>query len=345
MIKPMKVIDPHIHLFDLARGNYHWLDSKNPPFWPDKSKINHSFSEQDLKLGLSIELTGFVHIEAGFDNDEPWQEVTYLEQVCTKPFRSIATIDLLSSSADFTATIKKLVAYNTIIGVRHILDEQALEILNDKQALLNFNILNKYGLVFETQLPLAIPCFDHLNREHSNKESSNKKEASIKNSSVSALAKVITENSNITFIINHAGFPPTDTSPEPYQTSTSSQLSTSSQPPKPWQPPKSWVNWRTNLAVLARFPNVAIKCSGWEMTNRQYTQQWSNQCVASCIEIFSIDRVMLASNFPLCLFSHNSYQAYWHSLINSDLIKQASEQEKSALLCNNALKWYRFTEV
>lgn len=44
----MKFIDPHIHLFNLALGQYQWLKPENPPFWPDKNIINNNFTESDL---------------------------------------------------------------------------------------------------------------------------------------------------------------------------------------------------------------------------------------------------------------------------------------------------------
>ena len=76
----INIIDPHIHLFDLSQGDYHWLKSQNPPSWPDKVIIERNFDLDDLTNSLAINLTndgdyndeligevslsGFVHIEA-----------------------------------------------------------------------------------------------------------------------------------------------------------------------------------------------------------------------------------------------------------------------------------------
>ncbi len=38
-VNSLKIIDPHIHLIDLAKGQYHWLKPQNPPHWPDKHLI------------------------------------------------------------------------------------------------------------------------------------------------------------------------------------------------------------------------------------------------------------------------------------------------------------------
>ncbi|GAA0810031.1 amidohydrolase family protein [Colwellia asteriadis] len=291
----MKIFDPHIHLFDLTQGDYHWLKSQNPPFWSDKALINNSFSEQSLVLQPPLTLAGFVHIEAGFNNDEPWQEINYLEQSCNKPFASVANIDLLATSERFIETLNKLISYQSLVGVRHILDEQAHAILTNEQALINFKNLNKYALIFEVQLPLADT--NKATRE--------------------ALVKVIHDNPNTQFVINHSGFPPMDISS------------------------KHWQQWLENLASLAELTNTVIKCSGWEMCSRNYNEQWLSQCLEGVVDIFGIKRVMLASNFPLCLFSQQSYHDYWHTIANSTFLSLCSPQQKNALLCGNALKWYQ----
>ena len=161
--------------------------------------------------------------------------------------------------------VEKLLHYASFRGVRHILDEQAFDILTSKQTLTNFTLLNhfteekKQRLVFEVQMPLN----DSL--------------------SVTALCDVIRNNKNISFIINHAGFP------------TAEIGST------------EWINWQNNLTKLAFFENVAIKCSGWEMVDRQYNRQqnWLNRNLETCFTVFGEKRMMLASNFPLCLFTHS----------------------------------------
>lgn len=293
----MKIIDPHLHLFDLELGHYQWLKVENTPCWPDKQLINKSFDETDLTLTEPLSLSGFVHIEAGFDNKQPWRELAALEQSCNKPFRAIANIDLTSSSQHVNTVIEKLTEHSSFVGVRHLLDDQALALLKNKQVLDNIKILNKNGLVFDVQLPL------------------------IEHASVEALSDVIANNRDMNFIINHAGFPPTNTGTI------------------------EWQCWQSNLTKLSIYPHVAIKCSGWEMTDRNYKTTWLNEHLSLIFTIFGAKKVMLASNFPLCLFSHNNYQAYWQSIISSDFFQALTEQEKSTLCYDNALNWYAMSEI
>ncbi len=293
----MKIIDPHLHLFALELGHYHWLKAENPPFWPDKQCINKSFNETDLLLEEPLSLAGFVHIEAGFDNEKSWRELEVLEEICDKAFHTIANIDLTTSSNDILAVLNKLVERPSFVGIRHLLDEQALPLLKNKQVLKNINLLNNKGLIFEVQLSLT------------------------DQEAINALCDVVASNTNIKFIINHAGFPPLNVHAN------------------------EWKHWQNNLTTLSSYPHIAIKCSGWEMTDRDYQASWLNKNLSLIFTTFGSARVMLASNFPLCLFSHKSYQAYWQSIISSSFFQALNEQEKSALCYDNALNWYSMNEI
>ena len=183
----MKIIDSHVHFFNLAQGDYHWLKPENAPFWPDKALIAKSVNEENLALKGAFSLAGFVHIEAGYNNQFPWQEIHWLEQSCQLPFRSVAAINLTLPSAVFADHIKQLLGYSSVVGCRHLLDEQALSLLTNLQVQKNFAVLNANHLTFDVQMP-----FSNLQ-------------------AVNALNHVINNNPNIQFIINHAGMPPSTT--------------------------------------------------------------------------------------------------------------------------------------
>lgn len=178
----MNIIDPHLHLFNLRDGNYHWLKPENTPHWPDKKHIHRDFSESDLSLQPPAHLAGFVHIEAGFDNEQPWREIDWLEQQCTEPLRTIAAIDLLCT--DIESTLDKLTRRQSVVGVRHILDEEAAAILKQPQAQKNLKRLSTAGLIFELQL-LATDT-----------------------PAIRALMHLLEDVPELRIVVNHAGFPP-----------------------------------------------------------------------------------------------------------------------------------------
>ena len=320
----MEIIDAHLHLFDLNQGDYHWLSAESPPLWPDKAKINKNFQESDLNLS-PLTLTGFVHIEAGFDNQQPWREIAWLEQHCQQPFKAVAFIDLLLSNDLFEQHLQQLLSFESVVGCRYILDEQAAELLNSSQVQLNLAKIARHQLTFDVQMPLT------------------------DNDAVQALIAVLEKTPTLTVIIDHAGWPPYISSalllaklPDAAPANLADTLNKSLDKISDKHIDKSLANWQNYLAglkALSDFNQVAIKCSGWEMSDRHYSVQWMSTVIDECIASFGINRVLLASNFPLCLFSQD-YLTLWQSYLNLDVSKRAL----NLLVKDNALHWYRFKE-
>ena len=287
----MKIIDPHLHLFDLDKGQYDWLKVENPPFWPDKAAIANNFSEQDIHLSSPLKLAGFVHIEAGFDNTNTWREIEWLEQSCRVDFRSVAMLDITLLPVVFSQQLTKLLRYKSVVGIRHILDDDALAILNNGNSKDNLQQLAKHKLSFELQLPITN---DKVTQQ---------------------LLKVISVTPELFYCINHAGWPPV-------------ALEKDNNAP---------LNWQENIKKLSQFSNVYIKCSGYEMADRQYSKQWQEDIISVCIANFGISRVMLASNFPLNLW-HSTYQQNWLNHYNLHY----SKSELNKLCYQNSYGFYKF---
>ncbi|WP_339723914.1 amidohydrolase family protein [uncultured Paraglaciecola sp.] len=177
-----KIIDPHLHLFNLQHGDYGWLKQQNPPYWPDKHLINKNFVEGDLVLSPRQQLAGFVHVEAGFDNQQPWREIDWLQQHCTLPFKSVAFADITAMT--FREHIKQLKQRKSVVGIRHILDEQATEILSATLIQPHFSLLADMAFSFDAQLSLA------------------------DTRAVELLIALANNHQTVPIIINHAGWPP-----------------------------------------------------------------------------------------------------------------------------------------
>ena len=315
--KTINIIDPHLHLFNLSQGDYHWLKPEKPPFWPDKSHINKDFTQKDLHLNNTIFLSGFVHIEAGFNNTKPWLELKYLEQANTpitnvegnysQSMRTIAGVPLSLAPAVFTEHLNNCLKFKSFIGIRHILGKEGAAILSSNNVHYNMQKLHNAKLIFEVQIAFYDP-----------QTNANINTSKYIDTGINALSALIKVNYHIRFIINHAGLPPENSK----QT--------------------AWRKWQNNLKILAGYPNVFLKFSGAEMTSRKYTEQWLNQVLSQCIATFGTQRVMLASNFPLCLLSKNSYQDYWHTLLNLAVFKALTTSQKNALCHDNAFKIYKF---
>jgi len=287
----MKIIDPHLHLFDLAKGQYHWLKADAAPFWPDKSTISRDFSSADLRLPAGIELAGFVHIEAGFNNQQPWQEIIWLEQTNLLPFRSVASVDLTATTTQFNQTLVRLCQLKSVVGVRHILDDEASALLNNDLALSNLAQVASHNLLFEAQLQGS------------------------DNQGMLALARLAQHLPTLSIVLNHGGFPPN----EPIQG-------------------KQQRLWQQNISELACCPNIYIKASGWEMVNRQYCVDYVTKTLDFLLDNFDQTKIMLASNFPLCLFS-NSYHNVWQNYCDLSLSPAILER----LVFGNSQRIYHLT--
>lgn len=147
----IKVTDPHLHLFNLSQGEYGWLQPTKGPDWPDKSKLLCDFKESDLRMNNPLCLAGYVHIEAGFNNDQSWLEVDWVEAQAILPVRTIGCVDLCLDPTQFIDQLTELARRSSLVGVRHIFDDQLNRILSHPNTIPNLHVLESEGIVFELQ--------------------------------------------------------------------------------------------------------------------------------------------------------------------------------------------------
>lgn len=284
-----KIIDPHLHLFNMQEGDYFWLKPQSAPFWPDKQLINKDFFEEDTILSPPNQLAAFVHIEAGFDNQQPWREIDWLEQHCSLPFKSVAFADITSTT--FEEHIHMLKQHQSVTGIRHLLDDQAESILSSLLINSHFSLLAEKELSFDAQMSL------------------------VDSRAVELLVNLAQTHKAVRIIINHAG----------------------------WAPAENNVierkQWKLNLSKIASCENIAIKLSGWEMSNRTWQPQQVASVVQDCLALLGETRVMLASNFPLCLFSM-SYSELWNTYAELPDISAPCFRK---ITFTNAKDWYNLS--
>ena len=76
------------------------------------------------------------------------------------------------------------------------------------------------------------------------------------------------------------------------------------------------------------------------MSNRTWQPQQAATLIQDSIAILGDKRVMLASNFPLCLFSM-SYADLWNTYAE---IPELSAQSFEKITHSNAAHWYQFNK-
>lgn len=278
------IFDPHLHLFYLDEGDYFWLKNALPP-WPQLAMLQKDFSVKDLILNSDYTLANFVHIEAGFNNQQPDKEIAFLESDIGKLHKAIgyAQIDLAPSL--FEEQIKTLQKFSSFVGIRDITEGNDAMRLYADSVNSNFALLAKNKLIFEAQFEISeLPHTTHL----------------------CELAKA---QPNLSIVLNHAGL----------------------------VTPQNYENWITAILLLAKIPNIYIKYSGFEMQQMTLSNTFRRQIFKDITKNFTLERVMFASNFPICLMT-SSYLSLWQhyeQLCANDAVWQK-------LSYDNASQLYKF---
>jgi len=97
--------------------------------------------------------------------------------------------------------------------------------------------------------------------------------------------------------------------------------------------------WKEEIRELAAFPNVFCKVSG--MVTEADWRGWKPEDLTPYLEVvseaFGEDRLMVGSDWPVCLLAASYGQAV---ALASDYFKSCSEAAQKKILGRNALKFY-----
>jgi predicted TIM-barrel fold metal-dependent hydrolase len=98
--------------------------------------------------------------------------------------------------------------------------------------------------------------------------------------------------------------------------------------------------WRQALATLAAEPNAAVKISGLGQPGEPWTIEANGPIVRDAIRIFSVDRCMFASNFPvdsLCADFDTIFTGF------KAMVADLDRAEQLKLFHDNAVRIYRLS--
>lgn len=184
----MKVVDPHIHLWDPATLSYPWLNEAGESYVGDVSPLRKTYVIDDLLSDASdIEVVKVVHIEAKHDPSDPVAETRWLQSMADEkgmPNGIVAAVDF--SAPDVESTLAAHVEFRNVRGIRQILnvhpnplfDYVGRHYMHEEIWRKNFGLLAKYGLSFDLQ---------------------------IYPSQMKTAARLASTHSDIQLILNHAG--------------------------------------------------------------------------------------------------------------------------------------------
>lgn len=107
----------------------------------------------------------------------------------------------------------------------------------------------------------------------------------------------------------------------------------------PWdQSTAGLATWRAGLRALAAGPRAMCKISGLGMFNPTWTVDRLRPLVATVIDVFGPERVMLGSNFPVDKL-YTDYERLWAAY--DELISAYTETERARLRAGTAKAFYR----
>lgn len=255
----MKVVDPHVHLWDTERVSYPWLQEPGMAYSGDNRLLPR---KHDVGAFLSsagnIDVLMTVNVEA--IPADPLAEVQWLQSLADAPESRghphgiVASVDL--SRPEASRVLEQLRTYRNVRGIRQILNVHtdsrynyvARNYLLERQWRANLRELARHTWSFDLQLyPSQVP----------------------------AALEVVSTNESLSFIINHAGMFVDRHSAHGYR------------------------DWRDGLHRLAARPNTAVKLSGFAMFDHHWTVESFRPYILEAIDAFGTERCMFASNFPV----------------------------------------------
>lgn len=160
--KIIKIIDPHIHYWDITLGYNGWLSNRESALLGQLNAINKNYLQEDyLQDSRNFNVEHIIHIEAAstkYSKDEiHWLENRYKNNSFFSGI--VAGIDLLD--IEIESLLEFYSAYPLIKGVRQLLNwsenpkytaaDRSDDLLNHRWRN-NFGLLKKYNLSFDMQI-------------------------------------------------------------------------------------------------------------------------------------------------------------------------------------------------
>jgi predicted TIM-barrel fold metal-dependent hydrolase len=218
-----------------------------------------------------FKLAGLVHIEAGFDNSEPINELNWLtKHLAGITYKAVSFSQIDQSNQLFSHALSNL-THPTLAGIRDITQGDDAKRLLSNNCYNNFETLQQLKLHFEAQFELE----NHI--------------------IVNQIAQYAKQFPQLKIVLNHAGLP------------------------------HNMLAWQQGIKLLAKYNNIVIKFSGFELLKLNNEQQ--AQCFNIILQHFSEQRIMFASNFPVCQIQTH-YNDLWHAHF---------------ALCNNEKLWHHLS--
>jgi len=299
-----KIVDAHVHWWDLDNNYYPWLMDK--PEGEDDSGLsgagpiaNTYVASLFLKHKAGYDIQAVVHIEAQWDPTDSLGETRWLDELARSGDDKgllAGLVGFANLAADNCEHLLEGHASSSLMrSIRHMLnriEDNPAKCWAPEDFTLNPDWLKNYELLKKYQLGFDLMCFSNM---------------------MQRMADLAHKHPDIMIYLEHAGMPHEFDGP-------GNEL------------------WRSGMNALAANENVVVKISGLGTTMPNWDEAMIRPYVLETIDIFGIDRVMFASNFPTDkLFS--SMDTIWQAFLS--ITADFSQDERNKLFAENAIRHYR----
>jgi predicted TIM-barrel fold metal-dependent hydrolase len=302
-----KLVDGHIHLWDLKRLHYAWL---SPPFSDEGPNGNvepiaKTYLVADyLKDAAGWDIEGAVHVDAGTAAKQALEETGFVEEVArTAPFPLVHVAYASLNEPRVEELLAAHAASGIVRGIRQILNFHSdpkktympKDLLDTPEFERGFRLLKKYGLSFDLQIYPG---------------------------QMAEAAKLAERHPDTLLVLNHAGMPVPD---NPIDACGGRDISL-------------FKLWREGMKALAARPNVRVKISGFGIVDPGWSEETIRPFVLETIERFGPGRAMFASDVPTDKL-HASFDRLIDSYVR--IVSEFSAGERTQLFAATARETYR----
>ncbi|WP_413110291.1 amidohydrolase family protein [Thaumasiovibrio sp. DFM-14] len=288
-MRTRKVIDSHVHLWDLESNYYPWLMDglSGEEGKSGLESIAHTYLIDHLvEHSDEVDLEGIVHIQADYDPSDPVGETRWLDTYANEgrlkgiDLAIIGFVDLTAPNAE--CLLEQHCHSRYFRGIRQMLNFvdnprycwASQDYLANPQWRQNFSLLSKYQLSFD------LMCFDQQMEEAS---------------------RLAAQHADVPIILEHCGMP--------------------------WLGEEHDTLWRKGIEALARCDNVACKLGGLGTMQPNWQYQDAQKYFDHLLHHFGVERLMYATNFPTdSVFT--SYQQVIRSFSHAMSQLSADEQDQ-----------------
>jgi len=262
--------------------------------------LDRSFVTKDyIEASQGLHIVKAVYMEVAVVPQQRLQEAEYAIALCQEPESVTCAAVIAGSPAEegFEPYIMRFKSSPYIKGVRGAF--ASAEQMNDKQVIRNLRLLGELGMRFDVNVPPP---------------------------SLAGAARLVDQCPDTRFILDHCGnadpiafFPVGRVAPRPAQHSPD--------------------QWRQDIDKLAAKRNIICKISGLvdNVPGHPLTADDLAPAVNHCLDAFGPDRVVFASDWPVCLIGMPLRS--WVGLLK-EVVAHRPETEQRKLFHDNALAFY-----